>query len=166
MRSALPAIFIACIFAGLVAQALGQQSAGEPPPEAPTVDIPAPIRFNEGHGREKMIVIDAATRQKEKERAQKQHDTTFDSSIMDLGLNGVAAVRSNQRPEESPAAKVAASATPKAQAEATSTLTPIPKMELSPTSALSLEVVPVRKSSETAAATATPTPSASAGPGK
>ena len=157
-------MLIACIFPGLAAQALGQ-AAGEPPPQAPTVDVPAPIRFNEGHGREKMVVIDAAIRQKEKERAQKQHDATFDSSMMDLGLNGVAGVRSNQRPAESSAAKVAASPTPKAQATATPTLTPIPKMELSPTSALSLEVVPIRKLSETAA-TATPTPSASAGPGK
>jgi hypothetical protein len=165
MRSGLTAILIACVFSGLAAQALGQ-GAGEPPPEAPTADIPAPIRFNQGHGREKMIVIDAATQQKEKERAQKQHDTTFDSSIMDLGFNGVAGVRPNQRPAESPAAKVAASATPKAQATATPTLTPIPKMELSPASGISLEVVPIPKSSETAAATATPTPSASPGPAK
>jgi hypothetical protein len=151
MRSARIVIFIACIFAGLTAPALGQK---------------APIRFNEGHGPEKMVVIDAATRQKEKEGALKQHDTIFDSSIMDLGLNDVAGARSNQRPAESPAAKVPASATPKAQADATPTLTPIPKIELTPTSALSLEVVPVLKSSETAAATATPTPSASAEPGK
>jgi len=151
MRSARTVIFIACIFAGLTAPALGQK---------------APIRFNEGHGPEKMVVIDAATRQTEKERAAEQHDAIFDASIMDLGLNDVAGVRPNQRPAESPAAKVAASATPKAQAEATPTLTPIPKVDLSPTSALSLEVVPVRKSSETAAATATPTPSASAEPGK
>jgi hypothetical protein len=151
MRSALTAIFVACIFPGLAARALGQRV---PDP---------PIRFNAGP--EKMVVIDAATRQKEKERAQKQPDTIFDSSIMDLGLNGVAGVRSNQRPAESPVTKVAASATPKAEATATPTLTPIPKMELSPTPAFSLEVVPVRKASETAA-TATPTPSASAGPGK
>jgi hypothetical protein len=166
MRSALTATLIACIFPGLAAQALGQTSAvGEAPQQPPTVDIPAPIRFNDGHGREKMIVIDAATRQKEKERAPKQHDATFDGSMMDLGLNDVAGLRSKQRPAESPAAKVAASATPKAQATATPTLTPIPKMELSSTSALSLEVVPIGKSSETAA-TATPTPSASPGPGK
>ena len=161
MRSAITAIFISFFVLGLPRQAPGQ---GLPEPGY-VWDLGAPASTAGVHGPEKMVVIDAATREKERERARKQHDTTFDASIMDIGLHDVAGARSNQRPAESPAAKVAASVTPKAQASAAPASTPIPKMELSPTSALSLEVVPIRKSSETAA-TATPTPSASAAPGK
>jgi len=159
MRSAITAIFISFFVLGLPRQAPGQ---GLPEPGY-VWDLGAQPSKAGVHGPEKMVVIDAATREKERERAQKQHDTTFDSKIMDIAVDTVL-VKSSQAPAQSPA-KAKATATPKLEPSAAPSLTPIPKMEVSPTSALSLEVVPIRKSSETAA-TASPSPSASAASGK
>jgi hypothetical protein len=159
MRSAITAIFISFFVLGLPRQAPGQ---GLPEPGY-VWDLGAPAS-KAAHGPEKMVVIDAATREKERERARKQHDTTFDTKIMDIGVDTVS-VKSSQRPAESPA-KAKATATPKAEPSPAPSLTPIPKAaDVSAPSSLSLEVVPILKSSPTEA-NASPSPSASARPEK
>ena len=158
MRSAITAIFISFFVLGLPRQAPGQ---GLPEPGY-VWDLGAPASKAGVHGPEKMVVIDAATREKERELARKQHDTTFDTKIMDIAVDTVP-IKSSKGPAESPA-KAKATATPKAEPSAAPSLTPIPKAaDVSGPSSLSLEVVPILKSSPTEA-NASPSPSASAGP--
>lgn len=160
MRSAITAIFISFFVLGLPRQAPGQ---GLPEPGY-VWDLGAPASKAGVHGSEKMVVIDAATREKERERARKQHDTTFDTKIMDIAVD-TASVKSSRGPAESPA-KAKATATPKVEPSAAPSLTPIPKAaDVSAPSSLSLEVVPILKSSPTEA-NASPSPRASAGPEK
>ena len=89
-----------------------------------------------------MIVIDAATREKEKELAKKRpHDTTFEGSIMDMAVDSITIGKPKAKPTVIPTLSPIPNATPNALP------TPLPSMNPSPSngSSLPLELVPIPK---------------------
>ena len=108
---------------------------------------------------EEMVVIDAATRQKEKEREKTQHDKTFESSIMDVGVDSIPVGKPKAKPETIPSANSIPSATPSPQPSATPAATPAPSSDLGSETSLTLEVVPIISSTQPSAV-----PSATASP--
>jgi hypothetical protein len=153
MKLAIAAVFVFCIFLALPEKTRGQDVA----------DVPAPSRPLD-HGPEKMVVIDAATRQKqrEKERAQNQHDKTFDGSLIDMGVD-VMAARSSPQPVISSTPKATATAAPKVRATATPNLT-LPQSDFGKPISLSLDATAAAKAPGSPAAS--PTPTATASPAK
>jgi hypothetical protein len=149
MKLAIAAVFGFCIFLALPEKTRGQDVA----------DVPAPSRPLD-HGPEKMVVIDAATRQKqrEKERAQNQHDKTFDGSLIDMGVD-VMAARSSPQPVISSTPKATATADPKVRTSATPN--PLPQSDFGKAISLSLDATPAAKAPGSLAASPTPTPAAS-----
>ena len=107
---------------------------------------------------EEMIVIDAATRQKDREREKMQHDHTFDSSIMDVGVNSIPRAKSS-----GPARAIPAASPNPSSPNARPNVTPAPLSVSNPGAgaSLSLEVVPIPKASQPSP---TPTPSATTSP--
>jgi hypothetical protein len=105
-------------------------------------------------------VIDAATREKEKELAKKKpHDTTFDGSIMDMAVDSITigtAGKPNPKPTVIPELSPIPSATPNALPTALPSLNPSP----SNGSSLPLEVVPILKTSEATEKTPAASPTA------
>lgn len=139
---------------------VGTSRAGNLGDTSATID--GSTRTNPDKGRkleEEMIVIDAATRQKQREREMAQHDRTFDSSILDVGVDVVVIGKTNAKPEARPSAKPIASASPAPK----SSVTPAPisssSADVGAGTSLNLEVVPIASSSQPS-----PSPSASASP--
>jgi hypothetical protein len=120
--------------------------------------------------KEEMIVIDAATRKKQREREMANHDRTFDSSILDVGVDSVRVGNSKTKSEARPAVKPLPSASPAPAVEPSVTPAPVssPQPELGADASLSLEVVPIIKSQQARQAEqaeqASPVPSATASP--
>lgn len=108
---------------------------------------------------EEMVVIDAATRKKQREREMANHDKTFDSSILDVGVDSVVIGKSSSKRETKPAPILIPTPGPAAKSSAT----PAPVSALQPepgtNTSLSLEIVPVVKSQQPS-----PAPSATASP--
>ena len=109
--------------------------------------------------REEMIVIDAPTRQKQREREQAQHDRTFDSSILDIGVDELRFGKAKAKPEAKPSAKPVPSASPAAKPTVTPEPVSSPNPDLGADTSLSLELVPILSSSKPS-----PSPSATASP--
>jgi hypothetical protein len=108
---------------------------------------------------EEMIVIDAPTRQKQREREMAQHDRTFDSSILDIGVDELKVGKAKAKPEAKPSAKPIPSASPVAKPSITPEPVSSPNPDLGADTPLSLEVVPTLSSSKPS-----PSPSATASP--
>ena len=105
--------------------------------------------------KEDVIVIDAATRQKQREREMAQHDRTFDASILDVGVDSIKLGKPKARATAVPSANPIASASPVAKPN----VTPAPSHDLGAGTSLSLEVVPLPSSPQPS-----PAPSATASP--
>src|SRR5712692_4186414 len=88
---------------GLGAEIIREHNA-DTTEQKPTITTTGPFdsekRDGKRHGKdgEEMVVIDAATRQKEKENAEKQRDKAFQGSIMDKGVDAIHHAKPSARP--------------------------------------------------------------------
>lgn len=180
-RLIIAAIFLVCILIASAPPSRGQTPPPSTPapglgnailhehdnttgPERPTRDgtfNPIDTKTDKARNRinkEEMIVIDAATRAKEKELAkQKPHDSTFEGSIMDIAVDYIKTGKPNAGPTATPALSPIPSATPNALPTA------LPSLNAGPSngSSLPLELVPIPKGSEAPGKEAAPSPTAS-----
>lgn len=112
---------------------------------------------------EEMVTIDAATRQKEREREKARHDKTFDNSILDVGIDSIPAGTPKARSEVSPAVTPMPNSSQDARPIETPAPSPPPQGDIGAETSVALEVVPIISSSKSSP-TPSPTPSATASP--